>query len=95
VPTMTRHKGNRPPILPAVGSLFIAYSLAGPAGAQKADLETCRKIQAQIDHYTDLRRRGGRASEMERWKQKRSEYEEQFREYACHKHGPGLYTKRR
>jgi hypothetical protein len=77
--------------LPAAVCLFIASSLAAPARAQTADLETCQDLKAKIDYYTDLRRGGGTALRMESWKQQRSVYEEKFREYACHKYGKDLY----
>lgn len=68
----------------------LAVSLLLPANlavAQSATLEQCQHWQAEIEYYTQLRRAGGSAAQMERWKQQRAEYEEQFRENRCLRYG--------
>ena len=51
--------------------------------SQEVSLKTCQGIKDRIDHYTDLRRRGGSARKMEVWKQKRKDYEEKFSDNDC------------
>jgi hypothetical protein len=66
----------------AVSSLYSAIVLS-----QTPDVEECKRLKARIDQYTELRKTGGTAAEMEQWKRARAEYEEQFRSIGCHKLG--------
>jgi len=53
--------------------------------SQSPDIEECRRLQKQIDYYTQLRKQGGSIMDMEQWKRARTEYESQFRGLGCHK----------
>jgi hypothetical protein len=55
-------------------------------------LTRCQQIQKQIDYYTDLRKRGGSAQEMEHWKQQREKYKDDFDQGNCKKWGKQLNT---
>jgi len=58
--------------------------LASPVLAiEQGSLETCRRIQAKIDYYTDLKRQGGSTSQVNSWHRKRNEYKKQFSYYNC------------
>jgi len=68
--------------------------LANLAIAQSASLEQCQYLQEQIDYYTKVRRSGGSALQMERWRQQRAEYEDEFRVNRCLKYGKRLRDSR-
>jgi hypothetical protein len=55
-----------------------------------ADLDTCKRWHERIEHYTRLRRGGGSAVQMERWRRARDGYEEKFRAARCHRWGRQL-----
>jgi hypothetical protein len=68
----------------------ILLASAAHTGAQSLDLNECRYLQSQIDHYTQLRRAGGSVTQMEQWKRQRAQYQEEFRKAFCHKYGNRL-----
>jgi len=73
--------------------LALAAALSGaPAVAleAEADLATCKRWHQRIEHYTRLRRGGGSAVQMERWRRARDEYEEKFLAARCHRWGRPL-----
>ncbi|MHA7816033.1 MAG: hypothetical protein ACX93N_06120 [Pseudohaliea sp.] len=77
--------------------LFILLALAAavaraPATAleAEADLATCKRWHQRIERYTRLRRGGGSAVQMERWRQARAAYEAKFRAARCHRWGRQL-----
>ena len=55
-----------------------------------ASLERCRYLHERIEHYTRLRRAGGNAVQMERWRTARQRYEREYRERRCHRYGSRL-----
>ena len=55
--------------------------------AQSVSLSRCISFRERIDEYSDLRRRGGSASEVERWKQARNDLEEKFGKHNCKAYG--------
>ena len=65
-------------------------SLSAGTSAQEVPLDKCRRWQDRIDHYSLLRKRGGRAKQMENWRQSRATYEEKFRDNKCHRYGKQL-----
>jgi hypothetical protein len=42
-------------------------------------------LKDQIDHYTELRKKGASAGVMEQWKQQREKLKEKFRDMECRK----------
>lgn len=50
----------------------------------EASLRQCQSWKDRIDYYSDLRREGGSAREMERWRTERRKISEEFRAYDCH-----------
>lgn len=68
---------------------FTATLLAVPVHtmAQDASLQQCQKWHSQIERYTDLRRAGGKAQQMEGWKRQRKVYEDKFKDARCRRHG--------
>lgn len=64
--------------------IFCLLSLALPVRAiEQGSLETCRRIQAKIDYYTDLKRQGGSSSQINSWHRKRNHYKKQFSYNNC------------
>lgn len=55
--------------------------------AQDASLPQCQGWQNKIDYYSNLRKKGGRAQQMESWKQARAVYEDKFQTNKCRKYG--------
>jgi hypothetical protein len=55
-----------------------------------ASLERCRYLHERIEHYTRLRRGGGNAAQMERWRTARQKYEREYRTRRCHRYGSRL-----
>lgn len=66
---------------------FLLLTCITPTQAQDASLGQCQQWHSQIEYYTDLRRAGGRAQQMESWKQLRTDYEDKFKEARCKKYG--------
>ena len=48
-------------------------------------LEKCVSLERKIQHYTDLRRKGGSANKFDEWKRQRALAEDEFRAGDCHK----------
>ncbi len=63
-------------------------ALAGPA--KQASLEECLQLRAEIEDYTELRRRGGSAEDMDDWKRSRRELEQRFRDMRCRRYGKAV-----
>ena len=58
--------------------------------AADGTLKQCKGYHKRIDYYTALRRNGGSANSMEKWKQKRNNYKDRYREKNCRKWGSKL-----
>ncbi|EED31365.1 hypothetical protein NOR53_2463 [gamma proteobacterium NOR5-3] len=72
--------------------LLVQPSMASrPAKA----LERCFYLSEKIEHYTQLRRRGGSAMQMASWRKSRSRYEDEFRTLRCSKFSHQLRRKNR
>ena len=69
---------------------FYTVCWTSAATSQTATLENCQYWQERINYYTKLRRSGGTAIQMERWKQRRSDFENLYRTNRCHKFGKDL-----
>ncbi len=81
----------RIPILTALALAAAALSAANTAALQAlADLDSCKRWHERIEHYTRLRRGGGSAVQMERWRRARDGYEEKFLAARCHRWGRQL-----
>ncbi|MEM0952835.1 MAG: hypothetical protein AAGI24_01740 [Pseudomonadota bacterium] len=61
-----------------------------PGHAKKPDLEQCLAIRENINKYSELRRNGGSAEDMEVWKRARSQHEQEFRALRCRKLGKAV-----
>ena len=53
--------------------------------AQDLPLNTCQQIKDRIEHYGDLRKKGGSDLQMERWKISRTRARNDFRDNKCSK----------
>ncbi len=58
--------------------------------AQEAPLKKCQQMKDRIEKHNELRRRGGGASEMARWKRLRRADEDKFRQLRCRDYGREL-----
>ena len=67
--------------------VLICVHCSGIAFAQTMPIEECKRIQERIEHYNDLRRKGGSSSQMDSWRASRKKWEDKFREGECKKHG--------
>ena len=54
-----------------------------PAAAEPKALAKCQSLNDQIERYTAQRRKGGSASQMQRWKEQLRAAEGKFRELGC------------
>ncbi len=59
--------------------------------AQTMTKSRCESLRDEIEHYSSLRRKGGSASQMERWKQERKKLEEKYKEGGCKKYGRAFW----
>ncbi|MEE4279451.1 MAG: hypothetical protein V2I82_13365 [Halieaceae bacterium] len=57
-------------------------------------LERCRYLHQRIEQFTDRRRAGGNAAQMERWRKARERYEVEYRERRCYRFGSRLVRDR-
>lgn len=80
--------------LPTFIALALAATMLTPAQTialqAMADLDSCKRWHERIEHYTRLRRGGGSAVQMERWRRARAGYEEKFLAARCHRWGRQL-----
>jgi len=77
-------------VLSTVISIFTAILCASVANAQELPLEQCQNLADRIEDYDLLRKRGGTAEEMERWRQSREKLKKKFRDNDCRKWGKEL-----
>jgi hypothetical protein len=69
-----------------VSIALLVYSLSAPGSAEQSTLAQCQAIKNKIDHYTQLRRAGGSAAKMDRWKRSRRAKEEAFDRQRCRRY---------
>lgn len=69
-------------IMPTLG-LGLCLLTSPVLAIEQGSLESCRRIQAKIDYYTDLKRQGGSSSQMNSWHRKRNDYKAQFAYHNC------------
>jgi hypothetical protein len=64
--------------------LLVFAAASGTAGAapEKA-VQQCQKLKDRIEHYDQLRRKGGSGPQMDSWKRTRRDLEKQFRDLGC------------
>lgn len=65
--------------------------IATTAYAQPFSLEECKDIREEINHYEELRRKGGSVTKMESWKKSLRILETQFQEGECIKYGRAVW----
>jgi hypothetical protein len=68
-------------------ALFVAVA---PGYSQSVSLKKCLSIREDIEKYSELRRQGGSAMDMEEWKREKRKLEEQFRELDCKAYGDAV-----
>lgn len=66
--------------------LLLTFVFTVPATAQTATLAKCQAVKDRTERYTDLRRKGGSATQMQQWKQQLRASEDRFRRLECKKH---------
>ncbi len=71
-------------------AVAVTLTLAAPVFAQVGSLQTCRALDNKIERYQDLRRKGGKASQMDKWRRQLRQSESRFRELECDAHGNEL-----
>ena len=71
-------------------ALLLVAGTAQQAPAQEASLRKCQALKSKVEQYIALRRKGGKASQMERWKRQRRESEEAFRRLDCSRYDSEL-----
>ena len=64
--------------------------LTSPLHAQELSLSECQSIKDDISRYDRLRKKGGSARQMEKWKQSRQELKSRFSKFHCKKYGKKL-----
>ncbi len=67
-------------------ALVFALGISSSGMAQDLSLEKCRQLKDQIEHYTKLRRAGGSASKMDRWKRLRADKQGAYDQGDCRKY---------
>ncbi|EAQ97857.1 hypothetical protein [Congregibacter litoralis] len=66
--------------------LALAFSPAVKVLSQsQSAIEECKALKERIEDYDDLRKEGGSASQMDRWRRARNELEAEFHDKNCHK----------
>ena len=70
--------------------LVVVTSPVVSEAREQPDLETCIALNKKIERYTRLRRGGGTAQQMERWRDARRGYEEKFTHLRCRRFGRRL-----
>lgn len=70
----------------AVVALLLTLLISLPAAADKSTLAKCQTLKDRIERYTDMRRRGGAAMQMQAWKEQLRATEAQFRRLECKDH---------
>ncbi len=66
--------------------VFLIALLSADVFAQDATLQQCQRYKDQTDRYQQLRRQGGHGEQMDQWKNKMREYQQQYRDGNCHKY---------
>ena len=69
-----------------ISILLFVFSLSAPGSAAQITLAQCQALKDRIDHYTQLRRAGGSAARMDRWKRARRAKEEEFDRHRCRRY---------
>jgi hypothetical protein len=65
----------------AIGVLCSLLSQA--IQAEECSLQSCKWLKQEIERYDQLRKRGGSAQEMERWRQSRDDLKRDFKDGKC------------
>jgi len=67
--------------------LFIGFlALSAPAtSTTQGSLQYCQKVNDKIRYYSSLRKAGGSAKTMEKWKHQRNKYKQKFSKRNCKK----------
>lgn len=67
-----------------------SMALASTAAERDKTLLRCQSLAKKIERYTRLRRGGGNAAQMERWRDTRRDAQSKFQKLRCHKYGRRL-----
>lgn len=51
--------------------------------AKDASLVSCQSLKEHIEHYDNLRKKGGSAKQMEKWKVEREKYKKKYKRGNC------------
>ncbi len=62
---------------------FLPLIFSSGSLAKDPEVARCKKLQKEIQKYTELRRSGGSGSQMDAWKRARREKEQAFRDADC------------
>ena len=69
------------------GAIFmLVFMVAAPVAAKTATVDKCQTVKDRIERYTVMRRKGGSAIQMQKWKDQLRATEEQFRRLECKDH---------
>ena len=63
--------------------LLLALLGTSALAAKPATLEQCQAIKDRMERYTVLRRKGGSAGQMQKWKEQQRAGDDQFRRMEC------------
>jgi len=72
---------------------ILTAQIATAAPARDDLLQRCITLNKTIERYTKLRRGGGSAAQMERWRASRQRARDEFQALRCHKLGRQLRAK--
>jgi len=84
-------------ILLTVSASFAVDGFAAGSGAANNSkaFQRCVYLDDKIEHYTQLRRKGGSNAQMASWRKSRSRYEDEFRSARCRQFSHFLRRKNR
>jgi hypothetical protein len=67
-----------------VSAIVVLVFSASANGVPDPALQSCQKLKDKIEHYDQLRRKGGKGGQMDSWKRARRDLEKAFRDQQCH-----------
>lgn len=67
----------------AVAALLLTAMVSSAPAAETASIAQCQTLKDRIERYTNQRRKGGSAIQMQKWKEQMRVAEVQFRRLEC------------
>jgi hypothetical protein len=71
-------------------NIFVTYTslifftlISNASAGEQGSLQQCQHFQDKIEQYTNLKRAGGSASQMNTWQKQRNDYKAKFSDYNC------------